>query len=229
MFFAVACGPRFEDDDQDVGPKVEEITLLENARVIDEMSLGAFKEGDVLKLTVTGIKYMPTFTDIFVRTYHSSWQETICFPGPRLALPLLRECYTTTKGGACNYRIREQREDEINGLEFNEQISELPLKIKITDKIIPIGEPIIVLKDKIFTKLKITNEILSGGEELKLQVSPQSSVGGVQVGFLGFAGCAGEGKRGFSTNGPLSSSTLQVVPRYEFEISAQVERIAGDQ
>lgn len=76
--------------EQDNKPNTEQIvrnTILENELVANELSIGHFKEGDVLELTVSGVQSLPQFGDLYEKTFPSTWTEDMCFNLPGRACP----------------------------------------------------------------------------------------------------------------------------------------------
>lgn len=232
------------DDDNNGGDNSRTITeqLLDHELITESVFLGIVKPDDVLHFEIEGVETVPQFSAIYERSYASSWKEFFCplldppvrdFPRPPFPpIPprpdFKREtCRYITMPGNCRHKFRDRFSDQVGQVVINDDLEKLKLKLLVGDKVFPLGEVVAREENKVFSKLRLTREMLTQEREAKLIVQKYEA-NNVKVGFIGFGSCNGLGKRNFKTTGPTSSSNVTVKTEQEFTVSASVEYVEGE-
>lgn len=204
--------------------------ILKRELVTNEVNLGLIYPNDVLHFEVKGTETVPQFSDVYEKVFKSSWETEFCLntdPHYRdfSGIKNKTRCYKFPLNGNCHHRYRDNQREQVRPIEIPDDTSRLKLKLKIDDKIYPIGKIVKKEANTVKTMLIISSEMFNSVNKPAeaVLIIEKFDAENVKVGFLGFGKCDGVGKAKFNTSGPQDSSFFRVQKVQEFIVSASVE------
>jgi len=202
------------DDGTDDNPDSHSETLLHKGEVTQKVELGTLRAGDVLTFEIEGVKVTPKFSQIYTRTYASSWIKHICFPWKNRG----QRCFDFPLNGFCEHNQRDKQKDNRENIKISNDLKGLRLRLKIGNAIFGLGEVVKREGDKTTLRLKINPAMLETGDfaELVVEQYPPYTI---KVGFQGFGKCDGHGEKNFVTSGPTDSSDITAQVKQLFLVS----------
>jgi hypothetical protein len=201
---------------QNDGPTIKWL-LARNQEIKGSVYVGELRGNDSLTLKFKGLKRKPLFSEVYSRTYPSSWRVQICH---------------NNKFTSCGYyKVKskcEAKYRDFNG--FNESLVSLEDDFAQRVKVF-IGEKEILLssfrlefqENTLIATISVDDSMLENGQKLVVQRIGNDSNAKLKVGFVEFGNCKGRGRHDFKTSAPLGSELILIRDQYEFFLDAYLE------
>ena len=204
LFMVTSCSPHYYQEDQNFE------RLAENARVDDFLFLGSVREGDVIKLAITGEEIKNDLSEVYAKSVKSSWKVEQCNSNNPHGL---ERCRWKKRSGRCRILYRDYLGEITQEIDFSDRDA-WPFQVTIGGVPYPLEENFSVRGGTLYARLATSKAMLVGGDDLKLEIirkDPEDE----RVGFMGLENCEGQGEKSFSVNDPLD---FEEIPGDRFRV-----------
>ena len=231
-----SCGENWDKEADEVidhpvpvAPTVYYEPILESEIIVSDKYIADLKSQETLIITFTGKVSTPMFGPVYQRCYPSGWVDRECEildrPCRRCELLKRKICWDRRRSGGCNLKYRNFDGLNEQDVIFTDNLNDTKLRIRIGDNLYPLGKIVNYTALSITTEFKVSKEMIQETNEAFLSIIPDSNLGNIRIGFLGYGSCFGRGKRRFSHGGSTSSSNHKNQATRTYKVNVSFKKI----
>jgi hypothetical protein len=179
-----------------------ELLFVENLRV-----------NDLIKISITGKRFVPQFEDQIIKDSIVSWKEKKCLDK--------NTCLKINRQGTCKLHFREQRPELEEVIDLTQSTNH-HFTVMVGNFKVDVGTPIQDESGIYHFSFTVLENMLEEGTELNLAVFSQQDVDTLPVGFLNFENCPHSKKEDFETKLNRDVEDVHLINVEEYNVSVKV-------
>lgn len=184
------------------------------------------KDGNLLRITISGKKYTPQFSRVRDVSLQSRWIEKKCI---KIPIPSMsgskkkKHCFKIPRKGTCILRYRDYLKEKEERLYFSNKSKDFRIKLKLGGNKYSLGKVINSKGFLVTTEFKVSEEMIRDTNKLELVIIPLNKPKNIKTGFIGYGPCQGKGQRRFTVGGNKSSRNISNKIRSEYKIQIDLK------